>query len=296
MTPRGSHRLSGAPLSSMGKVAVGEEIAHPAADAGPVLVEGGHRQQVGDVDLLDEDPDPPQQLPDLGDAVGVEGVLAVRVDGDGHAAHQEGLGMGVLGAEDGVDQDDVLLPLQGLQVVGDGHQVGLGGELVGGVSPVGVLEGAEPAGADEGGDAVLDPLEVGGARLGPVGDGLGELGGFGRVGLEGAGDVHPVEGMQVVEVDDMVLQVLGGHDQVADQAGVVGDPDFERILHAADAGDGMDRGADPAETLGEVVGVPGIAALEDRFRSPGTWWRSSRRWRSCPLPAGPRCAGGPRCG
>ncbi len=69
--------------------------------------------------------------------------------------------MRVLGAEDRVNLDDILLPFEGFQVVGHGHQVGFGGQLVGAVSPVGILERAEAAGAGKGRDLFLDTLEIG---------------------------------------------------------------------------------------------------------------------------------------
>ena len=40
--------------------------------------------------------------------------------------------------------------------------------------------------------------------------------------VEGADDVHPVERMQVVEVDDVVLDVLRARDEVADQLALSG--------------------------------------------------------------------------
>ena len=76
--------------------------------------------------------------------------------------------MRVLRAEDGVDLDDILLPFQSFQIVGNGHQVRLRRQFVGAVPPVGVLEGAEPAGAGKCGNLILDALEISRTRLGPV--------------------------------------------------------------------------------------------------------------------------------
>ena len=70
-------------------------------------------------------------------------ILAVWIDRDRHAADQEGLGMRVFGAENGVNLDDILLPFEGFKVMGNGHQVRFRRQLVGAVSPVSVLEGAE---------------------------------------------------------------------------------------------------------------------------------------------------------
>ena len=64
--------------------------------------------------------------------------------------------MRVLAAEDRVDLDDLLLPLEGLEVVGHAEEVDLGRQLVGRVAPVAVGEDAELAALDERRQALLD--------------------------------------------------------------------------------------------------------------------------------------------
>ena len=66
-----------------------------------------------------------------------------------HPADEVGLRVGILAAQDGVDLDDFALPVQRLQVVRHGHQVGFGRKLVGGVAPVAVGEEPELAACDE---------------------------------------------------------------------------------------------------------------------------------------------------
>ena len=67
----------------------------------------------------------------------------------GDAAHNEGLRMRVLAAEDGHHLGRHLGDLQGIEVVGHDDQVGLGWQLEGGVAPVGIGKGPEPAGFDD---------------------------------------------------------------------------------------------------------------------------------------------------
>ena len=46
----------------------------------------------------------------------------------------------------------------------------------------------------------------------------GELGGLLGIGLERVDDVHPVERVQVIEVDHVILHVLRGEHDVADES------------------------------------------------------------------------------
>ena len=106
------------------QVAVGQEVAQPFAQPGPFQVEGRHGQHVGQVHLLDELFGLGKQRQQLGNLIGVDGRLAVRIDRDGHAAHQVGLQMRVLGPQNGMGLDHLALPIQGFQVVRHRHQVG----------------------------------------------------------------------------------------------------------------------------------------------------------------------------
>jgi hypothetical protein len=147
--------------------------------------------------------------------------------------------------------------------MGHGHQVGLGRQLVGRVAPVTIGEDAELAGLDEGLDAFLDIGEVAGGGLGPTADGLGQCRGGLGVGAQAADHVYPVQGMQVVEVHDMVMHILGTDHQVADEVGIGGDLVLEGVLYRADRGETMNQSADATDALREGPGVPGIAALQD---------------------------------
>ena len=159
-----------------GKFAVAEVVRQSAAPTGPVLVEGGNGQQVGNVDLVDELIGLADEARDQVEPLGVDGSHFVHVDGAGNSAHQI-IRVRILAAEDGVDLDDFLLPLQRVEVVRNGDQVHLGRQLVGRMAPIAVGEDAQTAGG-EGLDLVLHIGEIGGRVLVPLGEGPGKLGGL----------------------------------------------------------------------------------------------------------------------
>ena len=171
--------------------------------------------------------------------------------------------MRVLAAQDGLDLDDVALPVQRFQVVGRRQQVDLGGQLVGCVAPVGVGEQGKLAAVHDGLEAILDILEIAGGGVAPGRDALLDAGGFGRVGVEGGGDVHPVQGVQVVEVHDVVVHVLLGDHQVAQDVGVGRDGDVQRVFHGPDRGESVHGRAHAAGPLGERPGLTRVAPAQD---------------------------------
>jgi hypothetical protein len=132
----------GVPVVVEGEPAVTEIIGNPGADSrrALVLVIGGGDQHVGKKGRLHEMVHFLQPEEVFADPAGVEGIH----DG-ADAAHHEGLGVGVLSAEDGLHLRRRLGELEGIQVVGGDDQVRFRGKLEGRVSPVGVGEGAEPS-------------------------------------------------------------------------------------------------------------------------------------------------------
>ena len=72
----------------------------------------------------------------------------------------------------------------------------------------------------------------------------------------------------MIEVHDMVVYILRGNHQIADQLGVGRNGISQRILHRPHAGDAVHQGADAANALSEGPGVARIAALEDQFDAP----------------------------
>jgi hypothetical protein len=56
--------------------------------------------------------------------------------------------------------------------------------------------------------------------------------GFCRIGFEGADHIHPVQRVQVVKVDQVIVLELGPMHQIADDAGILGDLDPDGISTA----------------------------------------------------------------
>ena len=181
--------------------------------------------------------------------------------------------MRVLAADDCCGAGSLDLHAQGLQVVGCGNQVGFGLKIVGRMAAqeVGVGKGSELSGGHEGIQLVLNGLEVF-SLAGLAGSVFSQLGSLGRISLEGAGDVHKVQGVQVVEVHDVVVQLLLGQEQVADIGGV--GRNLEALVSVMDGvfqrtcgGQGVGVGADAAGTGSEVLHVAGIPALDNGFQA-----------------------------
>lgn len=61
-------------------------------------------------------------------------------------------------------------------------------------------------------------------------------------------------------MDHMILDELGALEQIAQDAGVVGDRDAQRIFDCSHGADRMDCGSDAADSLGKDPGVAWIAA------------------------------------
>ncbi len=103
---------------------------------------------------------------------------------------------------------------------------------------------------------------------------VGQGGGFLRIGLKGADDVHPVQGMQMIEVNNMVVLVLSAMQQVANDACIGGNGDADSIVDCPHRGHSMGVGSDPAGALNKMMRVPGVPALKNNFdpakHLPGT--------------------------
>ena len=108
----------------------------------------------------------------------------------------------------------------------------------------------------------MSGLEIIDTALAGGGDLVGQIGGLFRVGFEGAHHIHPVQGVEMIEVNDVVVQELSAQKQVADDAGVIGDGDAHGGVTGAHGGQPVNVGADPAGPLGEQIGIARVAALQ----------------------------------
>ena len=182
--------------------------------------------------------------------------------------------MGILAAEHCMNPNEFPLEFKRFEIVGHSHQVRLRRQPVGWMSPIPTGKEAELTALNQRLYPVLHALEIRRARLGPFGQGLSELGGFCRISLQRSGDIDPVECVQMVEVHDMVLDVLAGRNNIADEAGIVRDFDSKRVLNSADRSQGMYHGADRADPLRPEPDFSRIAIANNQFNAakhcPGT--------------------------
>ncbi len=126
------------------------------------------------------------------------------------------------------------------------------------MAPIAIGEDAELAALDKGLDAVAHAGKIGRARQRPVRNRLGERGGLGRICIERAHDVDPVERVEMIEMDHVVLHGLRRHDEIAQQPGVGRRRRADGVLYCANRGDGVDGGAHAADPLRESPGVPRV--------------------------------------
>ena len=212
--------------------------------------------------MLDECLGPLDHPGDVRHALGVDRAALSGIDRGGHAADEE-VRMGVLSTEDRVQANYVPLPVERLQVVGHGQEVDFGREFVRRVTPVPVREDSQLPALHESLKRVLDLSKVGGGVVGPLGQGAGDTGGLRRIGRQGAYHVHPVQGVQVIEVHDVVLHELHALQKIADHVGCGGDPEVERVLHGPHRGERVDHRAHAADALREGPGISRVTALQD---------------------------------
>src|SRR5271166_3987176 len=126
--------------------------------------------------------------------------------------------MRILATEDSMDPDETPMPIERFEVVRHRKQIGFGWQPIGGMAPVPIREEAELAALDDSLDALLHAEKILRARQWPVGDRLGKRRSLRWIGLERVDDVHPVQRMQMIEMDDVVLNVLRRHDEIAQQS------------------------------------------------------------------------------
>ena len=234
----------------------------------PVFVERRDREHVRDVHLAHELLGFRDDLLERCDRVNVERGLCVRVDGSRHTAHQEALEVRVLAAEDGVHLDELPLPLERFEIVRERHEVSGRRKLVRRVPPIRVGEGSELPAIDQPLDAILNAFEIRGAGQGPIRNRLRERRGLLRVRAKRRHDVDPVERVQMIEVDHVVLDALGRHDQIAQYSRIGRRLGADRVFYRADGSDRVHRRAHAADALSESPGVTRVAALEDDLDPP----------------------------
>ncbi|MNH79138.1 hypothetical protein D3C73_314560 [compost metagenome] len=84
-----------------------------------------------------------------------------------------------------------------------------------------------------------------------------------RIGLKGRRDVHPVQRRELVEVDYVIVDVVGRDDEVADELGIDRHLGADGVFHCPHRSDGMNGGADPADALHYHPSIARVVALDD---------------------------------
>ena len=176
--------------------------------------------------------------------------------------------MGIFSAENGMHPGGLGLKPQGFDIMGCCHQVGFRRQFVGRMAPVGVGKGSQLAAVDKGLQPVLNIFKIIGTAPGRIADIVGQGGCFCRIGLQGADNIHPVQGMQMIEMDDVIMLELGTMEQVSDNTCVFGNFDANRIFDCPHRGQSMCVRSDAAGALHKMLRIPGITSLQDELDSP----------------------------
>ena len=247
------------------------DAGEPLAVLEPIRVEGCNGLDVRNIDVRD---DINGVLGDLTHIVQRHFVhhraLSARivdVDRAGDAAH-EIVRMRVLAAQNGMNAHDFTLEVEHFKVVRDRKQIHGRRKLHGGMAPIALIENRELSRFNELLHAVLHIAEVTDSCERMVRRNLLlNRRRFAGIGIERADNVHPVERGELIEVNDMVLNVERGIQDVADQIGVLRDLDADCILNGANGGKRVNTRTDAADAFNERPGVAGIAALQNDFEA-----------------------------
>ena len=88
------------------------------------------------------------------------------------------------------------------------------------------------------------------------------------LGLQGADYVHPIQGMKMIEMDHVILNILDPRNQVADDPGVIRNGDPQGVFDSSHGAGGMNRCSDPSYTREEGPNLSGVAVFDDEFKAP----------------------------
>ena len=131
---------------------------------------------------------------------------------------------------------------------------------------IGVGKGTKLAAVHKGFEFGLDGPVIVGRDL-ARGNGGGHAGRFGRVRLQGIGHIHKVQGVQGIEMHQVVMQELHAQHQVAQIGGVSRNRLVDGVFQGAGRGQGVRIGTDAAGALGKMLGVARVAAFENEFQA-----------------------------
>ena len=112
--------------------------------------------------------------------------------------------------------NDFLLPLEGFQVVRHGHQVRLRGQLKGGMSPITISENPQLAAFDKFCQSFLDIRKISRRTFCPFGNALSQGRGGHWIGLERAHHIDPIQGVQMIKMHHVIMNVLSAEHDITD--------------------------------------------------------------------------------
>ena len=214
-------------------------------------------------------------------------VAVLHRDGAGHAAEHI-VRMRVLAAEDDVRDDEILLLVEHLEVVRDRHEMHLGREeLIVRMIPPLRGEDAELSAVDDLLHLCLDRgvvvrrcdrevMRVGirvECRRPTEGEAIGlehrvlECRRRRRIRLQCLERADPVECVEVVEMDDVILMSEARRDDVADVVCVLRNRDAECVLDGTQTAERMRGRADAADALNVCPCIARIAVVHDELKA-----------------------------
>ena len=163
--------------------------------------------------------------------------------------------------------DYFLLPFEGFEIMGDCNQVLFGSQLIGWMSPITVSEDSQLSASHKLIEPFFQRCEIAGGAFGPRRKFLRKQRSLGGIGFESGNDIHPVERMQLIKMDNMVVHIqYGGHD-VAYHLSIRRDDDIERVLYRSYRAKRMDGGTYSTYASYENPSVTRVTVFHDCFDS-----------------------------
>ena len=129
------------------------------------------------------------------------------------------------------------------------------------MAPVCVGKGTQLSAVNESFETLLDVFKINRPAPGRIADIICLCSGFLWIGAECADHIHPVQGMQMIKMHNMVMLELGTHQQVSNDQCIFRNLDANRIIDCPHRGQSMGVRSDATRTLHKMVGVPGVASL-----------------------------------
>ena len=112
---------------------------------------------------------------------------------------------------------------------------------------------------------MLNTFKIRATPLGSITDIVRQDGGLFWIRFKGTDNVYPVQSVQMIKMNDVIVLELGTHEKVAYDSCIFGDLDAHGIIDCPHRGQSMGVGSDPARALHKMMGIPRIASLQDQL-------------------------------